>query len=309
MPANDVTIVASFAKKASSSGGGGGGGSTPTPVEPESYTITVNNSENGTIVADKTETTAGDYVTLTATPDEGYKLDKLTVLAGKEEIPVLNGKFVMPASEVTVSATFVKEEVPVEKSGWQQENNNWYYYKNNEVVKGEQTIENKTYFFNDDGSLHVGWKQFTEGWKYFESRTDEGFSSNPTEGYGAMLKGWAKGITDGNEGNNTLYWYYLDENTGVQKTGWVYTTDGYEGHETLFWYYLRPNWGGAMLDGGWLNDGGKWYYIKADWGGVMAQSEWVLDNGNWYYLDASGVMLTNTWTPDGYYVGGDGRLV
>ena len=33
--------------------------------------------------------------------------------------------------------------------------------------------------------------------------------------------------------------------------------------------------------------------------------QWI-KNGNWYYLDDNGVMMTNSWTPDGYYVGADG---
>lgn len=33
--------------------------------------------------------------------------------------------------------------------------------------------------------------------------------------------------------------------------------------------------------------------------------QWI-NNGNWYYLDDNGVMMTNSWTPDGYYVGADG---
>jgi hypothetical protein len=59
--------------------------------------------------------TEGTTVTLTATPDDGYKLDAWSVLdANNEPIIVSDNKFVMPAGNVTVSATFV--EKPAEQT-------------------------------------------------------------------------------------------------------------------------------------------------------------------------------------------------
>ena len=74
----------------------------------------------------------GDTVTITVTPDSGYKVDKVTVTnANGNTITVTdkgNGKytFTMPASKVTVTPTFVKIAqqptgktfVDVEKSDW-----------------------------------------------------------------------------------------------------------------------------------------------------------------------------------------------
>ena len=58
---------------------------------------------------------------------------------------------------------------------------------------------------------------------------------------------------------------------------------------------------------GWQQpDGSTWYYFHSD--GAMAVSEWVDENGLWYYLGSDGKMLTNTVTPDGYYVGADGSM-
>jgi len=73
------------------------------------YTVTVTTPENGTVTADKTTAAAGETVTLTITPDKGYKLDVLTVKDAEEhEITVSDNKFTMPASAVTVTATFKK---------------------------------------------------------------------------------------------------------------------------------------------------------------------------------------------------------
>ncbi len=37
------------------------------------------------------------------------------------------------------------------------------------------------------------------------------------------------------------------------------------------------------------------------------QTGWVEVSGKWYYFDKSGALLTNTITPDGYYVNANGE--
>ena len=81
----------------------------------ENYNVTIQNpQEGGTITANPTSAKAGDEVTLTATPNEGYVLDKFTVTkdADGSELQVTDGKFTMPAGNVTVTATFKKSETP-----------------------------------------------------------------------------------------------------------------------------------------------------------------------------------------------------
>ena len=72
------------------------------------YNITLNTSENGSVSADMQTATECTTVTLTVIPDEGYELDTLTVMNGETEVTVTDNTFVMPAGEVTVSATFKK---------------------------------------------------------------------------------------------------------------------------------------------------------------------------------------------------------
>lgn len=70
-------------------------------------TVTVVPSENGTVTASLDEAYEGEKVTLTAIPDTGFSLGMLTVKdADENDITVTDGKFTMPASDVTVSATF-----------------------------------------------------------------------------------------------------------------------------------------------------------------------------------------------------------
>ncbi len=75
------------------------------------YAISVVSSENGTVTVDKTEGITGQAVYLTITPATGYELEKLTVKdTANKDITVYNNQkmFLMPASAVTVSATFRK---------------------------------------------------------------------------------------------------------------------------------------------------------------------------------------------------------
>lgn len=74
---------------------------------PTTYTITLASVANGTINADMEEATEGTTVTLTATPAAGYEFSLWTVTdANNNAIAVTNNQFEMPASNVTVSASF-----------------------------------------------------------------------------------------------------------------------------------------------------------------------------------------------------------
>ena len=78
------------------------------------YTVTVNSTTNGTVTANKTTNVAqGETVRLTVTPASGYELGTLTVKdASDNNVTVTNNTFTMPASNVTVSATFTAIETP-----------------------------------------------------------------------------------------------------------------------------------------------------------------------------------------------------
>ncbi|MBQ6648514.1 MAG: SusF/SusE family outer membrane protein [Muribaculaceae bacterium] len=95
MPADDVTVSATFKKS--------------------TYTVTVNPVENGTVVANPTSGNMGDEITLTITPAEGYELESVTVTGVNTNVAVTvtDGKFTMPADDVTVSATFKKSTYTV----------------------------------------------------------------------------------------------------------------------------------------------------------------------------------------------------
>lgn len=139
MPAADVTVSAAFE-----------------PVKVETYSVTINPSDNGTVTADKTaDLKAGDTVILTVTPaDDMYTLAQLaenglkvtyTDAAGTAQpVEVAEGTeantytFEMPAADVTVAAQFTVVKYGIEVK-----------------VEGEGTVT-----FTDDGET-----RFAEGTK------------------------------------------------------------------------------------------------------------------------------------------------
>ena len=89
-----------------------------TPPAPNTYKIKINPSENGSVTASKSiNINKGEVITLTVNPSNGYRLKDLKVTgANGEDIPVTENNFTMPASDVTVSATFV-EDTPTPQDG------------------------------------------------------------------------------------------------------------------------------------------------------------------------------------------------
>ncbi len=86
MPAGDVSIYAKF--------------------RPIYYSITIEPTDNGTVVANPTQAKIGDLVTLEILPEQGFVLSHLFVFRDNESIDVTDNQFVMPASDVSVTAWF-----------------------------------------------------------------------------------------------------------------------------------------------------------------------------------------------------------
>ena len=125
--------IAALVKKPSSGGGPSSGVFFP------SYPVTIpGKTENGTVTVSTKNATSGSTVTITVKPDDGFKLDELTVIdKNGNELKLTdkgNGKytFTMPASKVEINAAFVKK---VETSPFRDVSTSAYYY---EAVKWAQ---------------------------------------------------------------------------------------------------------------------------------------------------------------------------
>jgi hypothetical protein len=125
---------------------------TPSDIEDEKFTVTVRQTESGTVTADKTEAAEGETVRLTINANEGWQLTEIRVVnsvyftLGKT-IPVTEGAtevtFVMPDDNMTLLPVF-KDMAAVTKTdfnnvtagsvpeGWRctQENNEVHEYPN-----------------------------------------------------------------------------------------------------------------------------------------------------------------------------------
>ena len=76
---------------------------------PQKFAINLTAVENGTVAVDATGNQAeGTIITITATPNEGYEVDAITVTGVYSNLAVVvtDGKFTMPADDVTVTVTF-----------------------------------------------------------------------------------------------------------------------------------------------------------------------------------------------------------
>jgi hypothetical protein len=102
------------------------------PANPN-YKITIGDMENGTVTANPSAAKAGATVTLTATPDEGYAVGSITVTDRfGDAVKVTENAdgtytFTMPNGQVTVTATFVETEAPVDEPFVDVAEGDWFY--------------------------------------------------------------------------------------------------------------------------------------------------------------------------------------
>ena len=115
-----------------------------------------------------------------------------------------------------------------------------------------------------------GWIQEKDGWHLYDDK-------------GQQAVGWKE------EGEN---WYYFDQ-SGVMQIGWL--------DENGSWFFLGED--GAMRTDWQVIEGKNYYFDKEN--GAMQHDRWEGE----YYLGSDGILLTDMTTPDGYYVGVDGRKV
>lgn len=119
------TIVVTYTKPSSGSSGGSSGKTT--------YKVTTSAVNNGGVNASPSNAEKGATITITLSPDKGYKLDKLTVTDGSGKTVSTVKKsdtvytFTMPASAVKVGVSYVKAtETPSETKFNDVSANDWF---------------------------------------------------------------------------------------------------------------------------------------------------------------------------------------
>lgn len=125
--AKDATETFSYTKP--SSGGSSGGSSSGKTT----YKVTTSAVNNGGVNASPSSAEKGATITITLSPDKGYKLDKLTVTDGSGKTVSTVKKsdtvytFTMPASAVTVGVSYAKtDETPSKTTFNDVSANDWF---------------------------------------------------------------------------------------------------------------------------------------------------------------------------------------
>lgn len=174
------------------------------------YTITLASVEHGTISANAEEASEGTTITLTATPDSGYELDHWTVTDdNNNDITVNNNKFEMPASNVTVSASFTYVGLP-------------FTQKYHLVTDASQLVAGRTYLIvNTTAGKALGITQNNNNRSAVDVTIDNNtITSIDNTGCELTLGGQSNVWTffDANWGNNGGYLYAASSSSNYLKT-------------------------------------------------------------------------------------------
>ena len=224
-------------------------------VAPE-YSITIGASTNGSVSASSLTATEGTTITLTASADTGYELDYFTL----NGVALASDSFVMPASNVTVSAVFVAsgptfDEVTIGSQTWMS--------KNLAIDDGQGGISTQTvnygdgdvteYYYTFDAAVRVA--STVDGWhlpSYDEFNTLATYlGSNP----GTKLKstnGWSSG-------NGTDDFGFKGLPAGVYMPGYgqfgskvgFWSSTGYPGVDVYAYYRYLYTGNGFTSDAYW----------------------------------------------------------
>ncbi len=121
---------------------------TPPPYIPPTYAVTTPETTGGTVTVSPSRASSGRTVTIIATPDLGFALESLTVLDSRGNEIALTDKgdgkytFTMPASRVTVEASFTPVPLPFEDvapGAWYEEAVRYAYFHN--IMEGMRETE------------------------------------------------------------------------------------------------------------------------------------------------------------------------
>ncbi len=209
-----------------------------------------------------------------------------------------------PAKDNNVQATLSESKVAVapqaaaSQNGWQTDNGNNYYYKDGQKVTGQQSIDGKDYYFNDQGQQQKNYFLNQANHTYYfqadGTRLNDGFYNNWGHTYYFQKDG--SRLDDGFY-NNWGHTYYFGKD-GARLDDGFYNNWGHT-------YYFGKD--GARLDNGFYNNWGHTYYFGKD--GARLDNGFYNNWGHTYYFGKDGARLDNgfynNWGHT-YYFGSDG---
>ena len=270
-----------------------------TPVT--TYSVTLNQPENGTISATGLtdgKAAEGVTVTLTATPSAGYNFDAWDVKdASSNAVSVdVNGKFTMPASNVTVSASFVAKTQYTIK--WNVAEGS---VDDTKVYEGDALVTLPTADKCSSGKVFVGWTEATsvnaDGSSITYAKATDVPAGNKeynavyateitTGGGGATKYVKATTISDGTyliaATNETNSYAYTGQVTGKTYGGYTSVTISDDEIATKPDAALEVTV--KVTDGKFsMHDGTSYLYLSSDGNNLnfttTEKTDWILDNG------------------------------
>ncbi len=228
------------------------------------YTVTVENDGNGSASAVPVSATMGEKITLTVTPNSGYRFQKWQIVSG--DVTISDDTFTMPAGNVVVKAVFERKSSDGGGRDSSSDRDTSSSTIRNDPIKGRISsdrgiITGAANSTANDGYSH--WMQNEHGW--WLRFADNSYPKGRKHGTSGSAYAWE--YINGS-------WWAFDEN-GYAKTGWL-RDEAFGG-----WFYMDPERG---MQTGWVLIDGVWYYFHP-----------VSDGRR-------GIMYAGQKTPDGYYV-------
>ena len=232
------------------------------------YNVTVENDGNGSASAAPASATMGGKITLTVTPNSGYRFKEWQIVSGN--VTISDDTFTMPAGNVTVKALFERKSSSGSGGDSSSDRDASSSAIRKDPVRGWTSsdrgiITGAANSMANDGYSH--WMQDAYGW--WLRFADNSYPKGQKHGMSGIAYMWE--YINGN-------WWAFDEN-GYAKIGWL-RDDTFGG-----WFYIDPERG---MQTGWVRLGGAWYYFHQ------------VSDGR------KGIMYAGRKTPDGYYVDENG---
>ncbi len=262
---------------------------------PETYKVTVkaDPTKGGDASADKKEAAAGETVTLSATPAEGYELAEWA--SATPGVAIKDGKFTMPGSDVEVTATFKEKSAPVTKCTVSFDANGGE--GSMDPVEGEKgsTVELPASKFTHSGYSFKGWNTVADGsGKAYADKAEV-----KVEGDMKLYAQWTEGKPASDVAMHRLYnpWSYEHFYTSDdgefellvtlgwtdEGTGWVSPAES----DTPVYRLYNP-----------YNGGDHHYTTSTEERDTLIAEGWIDEEVAWYSADESGTPVYREYNPN-----------
>ena len=192
--------------------------------------------------------------------------------------------------------------------GWYENGSDKYYcWSDGSCASGVQTIDGKTYLFNEQGEMQTDIIKVFDGYLYYfgEDGVQQTKQSLEKDGWIKIGENWFYAKNNNLVKDEFLtvgqYTYYMDKDGKMCTDTVLELFDEEEGDDK----YYRVDKEGHLVKG-WYKDGNDWYYFDVDGGAARGI---LTINGKTYLFDFWGKMQTDIIkVSDGYvyYFGEDG---